>query len=414
MTRRIFAIAAVLAVATAATAFAQASVAGTVQTRFNMFYGNLSDDDADLTMGGMVNTAWFQLSGTNADGTLGGLWRLRNQDIVRENPWFHRAFVWWRPVEQVRIWLGIDDDGMFDTDHFVGWGFHQGENADMFNHHWDFWRRIFPGNFASFGLALSFTNFGVDGLAVNFILPTGAQNWPGATDSQTRRAPSVQEMLAGFRLLATYALPGLGLLQFQYNAPGGITNFEWHTGINQYLTEWGDATNFGQLGLSFLLNGLDFGNLLIGGAMVIPDSDNDMDLHLGLGLELPNLADLMTLRFRVGAQVLSRFAADNADNPTFAAGDGVLTGNVMPVIPLGAGSLMIDLGFTMALPDGDFDAEHHLGWSVIPAYRIPLPSGQFTIGLQLWSGLRMGGNQSRLTGNNDVHINVPMLMTFSF
>jgi len=57
MTRRIFAIAAVLAVATAATAFAQASVAGTVQTRFNMFYGNLSDDDADLTMGGMVNTA---------------------------------------------------------------------------------------------------------------------------------------------------------------------------------------------------------------------------------------------------------------------------------------------------------------------------------------------------------------------
>jgi len=414
MMKRVIAILAVSAIVTTAV-YAQAAIAGTVQTRFNMFNGNLSDSNSDLTMGGVVNTAWFQLSGTNADGTLGGMWRLRNQDIVRDAPWFHRAFVWWRPIEQMRIWLGIDDDGMFDSDHFMGWGFHQGENGDMFNHHWDFWRRIFPSHFSTFGLALSFTDFGVDGLGIHFILPTGHQGWPGATADSISQAPSVQEMLAGFRFHMTYALPGLGLVQFQYNAPGGIRFFEWHQQINQYTTEWGDATNLGQIGLSFLLNGLQFGNLLIGGAFIIPDSDNDLDLHLGLGLELPNLADLMTLRFRVGAQVLTRFNANhNEYGDWWNDGDGVLTANIMPVIPLGPGSLMVDLGLTMALPDGDFEAERHLGWSVIPAYRLPLPSGSFQIGLQLWSGLRMGGNQAHLTGNNDVHMNIPMFLTFSF
>jgi len=403
--KKVIAILAVSAMVTTA-AFAQASVAGTVQTRLNVVQGNLSDDN-DLTMGGLVGTAWLQLSGANADGTLGGLWRLRNQDIVRQTdggPWFHRAFVWWRPIEQMRIWLGIDDDGIFGTDALAGWDFHQGDNDYMFNHDWSFWRRVFPGTWTSFGLALSFSNFGVDGLAINFILPTGQRGHPGATSGAITDTRTIQQMLAGFRLHTTYALPGIGTLQFVYNAPGGIMNI-WDSNwgdLRAYSPEWGDATNFGQVGLSLLMTGLDFGNLIFGGAVIIPDSDHDLDLHLGAALHMANIADIMGLRFRIGAHI----------NAASGSND-FLTGNIMPIFALGPGSLMFDIGLSMVLPDGDFDAENHLGWSVKPVYRLPLAQGSFQIGLQLRSGVAQGGNASVIAGN-DVHIRIPMALTFSF
>jgi len=432
--KKLIAVLAVLAMVTTAV-FAQATVAGTVETRFSVVRGNLSDGDSDLVMGGLagaagagaIGAAWLQLSGTNPDGTLGGLWRLRNNDIVRgDEAWFHRAFVWWRPVQPVRIWLGIDQDGLFDTAHFAGWGFHAGDNDYMFNHHWDFWRRVFPGNWDGFGMAFSFTNFGVDGLALNLVLPTGQRNWPQARNDRVTRYLTVQQMLAAFRLHGTYLLPGIGTIQFTYNAPGGIMNIEAshglagypHSGtaLNQYQPTWGETTNFGQAGLSFLLTALDFGNLLFGGAVVIPDADRFMDLHVGAALDMPTLVPgLMGLRFRVGSNI----SGDNY-RPAF------ITGNLMPIVSLGPGSLMFDLGLSVQVGALDsspasethreplgFDAERDLGWSVKPVYRLPLASGAFSIGLHVWSGVQRGGNAS-LTGNNDIHIHVPMLLRFSF
>jgi len=427
MMKRVIAILAVSAIVTTAV-YAQAAVAGTVETRFSVLRGNLSDSDDNLYMGGFaggagagsIGAAWLQLSGTNADGTLGGLWRFRNTDTVRgTDGWFHRAFVWWRPVDVFRLWLGVDQDGMFDTAHFAGWGFHQGDNDYMFNHHWDFWRRIFPGNWDSFGVALSFMNI-VDGLNVNLVLPTGQRNWPQATSAGVTRPITVQQMLAGFRLHSTFAIPGTGTLQFVYNAPGGIMNIDAGN-LNQHQPEWGgegelEPNNFGQLGLSFLLTALDFGNILFGGAMIIPDEVHDLDLHLGAALDIPSatLGDLFALRFRLGAHVLNR-------NP--AIDDGFLTTNIMPIFALGPGSLMLDLSMSMALPDGDFDAEQHLGWSIKPVYRLPLASGAFSIGLHIHSGLHerggvargaLDGNQGLGPGNNDILIHIPMLLRFSF
>ena len=413
--RRLIAALAVCAMTTTA-AFAQASVAGTVQTRMNVAQGNLSDDDADLEMGGLVGTAWLQLSGANADGTLGGTWRLRNQDIVRTgslNPagdpvsgaWFHRAFVWWRPIQQMRVWLGIDDDGMFGTDALAGHDFHQGDNDYMFNHDWSFWRRVFPGTFTGFGLALSFSDFGVDGLALNLVLPTGSRGHPGATAAAIVEARSIQQMLAGFRLHGTYAIPGMGTVQFSYAAPGGIMNIwssQWGD-LREYSPEWGDARNFGQLGLSFLMTGLDFGNLILGGSIIIPDGDHYADAHIGAAVHVANIADLMGLRFRVGMQIQG---GDDTLDP-------LMTMNLMPVVPLGPGSLMFDFGLTARFHE-DFDSDLHLGWSVKPVYRLPLSSGSFQVGLHLHSGVQMGGQAHNLVTNSDVHINIPMALTFSF
>jgi len=402
--KKLFAVLAALAMVTTA-AHAQAAVAGTLETRLNSFRGNLSADDVELEMGGSIGTAWLQFSGTNADGTLGALWRFRQNDMVRgpgggvTGPVWHRAFVWWRPIEQMRIMLGIDSDGQFDTSSIAGWGFHQGDNDFMFNHQWDFWRRVFPGNWDSFGLAFSFINL-VDGLNLNLVLPTGSRTWPREGPARVTETRNLDELIAGFRLHGTFAIPGAGTLQLTYNAPGGIMN---DTPGQVDRTTWEDATTFGQVGLSFLLTALDFGNLLFGGAVVIPDSDGDLDAHAGLGLDMPALVPgLMGLRFRAGMRI-----------PTADGVDPLLTANLMPVVSLGPGSLMFDIGVTARFAD-EFDAEADLGWSVKPVYRLPLASGAFSIGLHVWSGTNMGGNQTDLTGNNDIHINIPMLLRFSF
>lgn len=409
--KKLIAILAVSAMVTTA-AFAQATVSGSVEARTSVVRGNLSDDNDDLRMGpaGPAGPealgAWLQLSATAADGSMGGLFRLRNEDIVRTDPWFHRVFVWWQPVEMFRFHLGIDNDGMFDTTQFAGWGFHQGANTLLFNHHWDFWRRVFPGNWDSFGAALMFRNL-LDGqLNINLILPTGNRNWPQASASQVNASRTIEEMLAGFRLHTTFSIPGTGLLQFTYNAPGAYHN---DATFQVASTTWGDATSFGQIGLSFLMNGLAFGNILFGGAMVIPDSDRDLDLHLGAAIDLPasTLGDVMGLRFRIGAHVLNGGAWNR--------GDGLITANIMPIVGLGPGNLMFDVGLTIGLPDEiDFDAEQHLGWSVKPGFRLPLSQGTFSVGLQLWSGLGMDGNQANLNRNDDVHINIPLALHISF
>ena len=399
--KKLIAVLAVLAMVTTV-AFAQASVAGTVETRFSVLRGDLSADEVDLRMGGLagaggagaIGTAWLQLSGTNPDGTLGGLWRLRNNDTVREVAWFHRAFVWWRPVDMFRIWLGIDNDGMFCTSNLAGWAFHQGDNDYMFNHDWGFWRNVFPGHWDGFGMALSLMNLVEGQLNINLVLPTGGLTHPQAINERVTAHVSVQEMLAGFRFHSTFSIPGTGMIQFTYNAPGGRTDAN---------TTWADATDFGQLGLSFVLTGLDFGNALVGGAVTIPDEGDDFNLHVGGGVTVP-IPGVMELRARVGARIQT---GEGRDPPR-------VTGNIMPVMGLGPGSLMFDLGVTMDLAE-DFDPELDLGWFVGPVYRLPLAQGAFSIGLHVRSGVALtGGNQSSIVRNNDVGIHIPMLLRFSF
>lgn len=309
----------------------------------------------------------------------------------------------------MRIFLGIDQDGMFDTSSIAGWAFHQGNNDYMFNHHWDFWRAVFPGNWDGFGLALSFSNFGVEGLNLNLAIPTGGLGWPQSTAAQVTDFDTLEEIVAGFRFHGTYAIPGAGLLQFTYNAPGGRGNDD---------ITWENATDGGQLGLSFLLNGLGFGNILFGGALIAhnDDANRNAEVHLGVALDIPaaTLSDVMGLRFRLGM----RLPGETTDGNTFIEDDGLssgrLIGNIMPIFALGGGSLMVDFSLTAVMGEDDFDSEKHLGWSLAPVYRLPLAAGSFSIGVHLWNSVAMGGNQTNLAVSDHLNLNIPMLLSFNF
>lgn len=367
----------------AGAAFAQ--VSGAVETR--LFLADITfGDDVEAVTRGDIGAAHIQLAGQNTEGTLGGLFRLRNTDIVRGDAWFHRVFVWWRPIQQMRIFLGIDNDGMFDTSSIAGWSFHAGGNDYMFNHHWDWWREVFPGNWDGFGLALSF--WPIDGLNLNLAIPVGGLGWPQATSAQVGTQRNLEDIYPwGLRLQGSYALPDIGLIQFVYNLGDKDTGMGDHFANND--------NHWGRFGLSFLLNSLDGMDILVGGSVVIPDGENDAKIHVGAAFTYAGEG------FGVKLRGAARIWGD----------DIFINANVMPVIELNPASVMIDIGISTAV--GDNAPEDSFGWFATPTLRLPISGGLFSVGLQLYSNINMGGNIN-LSGNTDVKLRIPMLLSFNF
>jgi|GEM_PF-1113583 len=462
--KKLIAISVMLALVAGA-AFAQ--VSGTVEARLFIVdstfnnnnevkkdnNGKDTKDKVDPNEGvthGDIGAAYIQLSGTNEEGTLGGLFRLRNTDIVRGDAWFHRVFVWWRPIQQMRIFLGIDNDGMFDTASIAGWAFHSGDNDYMFNHHWDFWREIFPGNWDGFGLAFSF--YPVQGLNINLVIPTGALGWPQSTASQVRAKPTLRDMYPwGLRLQMSYAIPDIGTINFVYNLGDKDTeagsNFAYADNLTRNNNgELVGGSHFGRIGLSFQLTAINSMNLLVGGSVVIPDKKHEtIGLRAHAGLALTYAGTGWGIKFRAGYRYQERKEKDKDTERKVRPDTQFFNFNVMPIVDVGGGQLMIDFGVSIEPNANKTNAiiieeekdktkksyTNTFGWYLTPVFRLPIPGGKFSAGLQIYQNIKMGGN-IELAGDkkyyyneddktfskhmtyNKIHLRIPILLSFGF
>jgi len=387
--KKIIAISVMLALIAGAV-FAETSVSGGVETRFSIAKQTADkfDSDGDGTldktpdpvMGGSIGNAEIKLSGANDEGTLGGTFRLRAQALAGGDD-YNQVFVWWKPVEMVKIWLGVDADGMFDTGDFMCWGFHQGDNDYIFNHDWYNWRQIFPGNFDAFGLALSF--YPIEGLDINLALPSGA-GWPntytnaGVTNTRPITDPSGDTTNSGM-------LPGHLRFVGNYSFSAGKISFVY-LGAGQ-----GGGKN-GSIGASFLLTAIENIQVKVGGNIIT--NDPDMTINAGFGVTWSG--DGYGVRFRVGATDLT---AKAPNKPTIVV-------NALPYLKVGeSGEALLDISITN---------KDKMGWSVVPAYRLNINGGAFKIGLQVYNNVSFGGSQFSLSGEEYIKWNVPMLLAFNF
>jgi len=384
--------------------FADTSIGGSVETRFSLA-GQQGAKDDDPIMGGTIGSAQIVLSGSNAEGTLGGQWRFRNTNgfadggMTLGEPFYDQVFVWWKPIEQVKIFLGIDQDGLFDTGDFMCWAFHAGDNDYIFNHAWDFWRQIFPGNWDGFGLAFSF--YPMPGLDINLALPTGNVHWRQGQKSSVETPRPITDpegdanknagMLPGrLRFVANYSLD-FGKISLVYLG-GGIAAEKEPAWIG-YGAGVIDAANNGLFGLSALITAIEGIQIKVGGSIVLNDTSDNL-INAGLGVVYNG--DGFGVKFRVGMFM-------QGDRDTF------ITGEVMPFFAVGdKGQVLVSIGVT-----NDGAADPALGWSVIPAYRLGIEGGAFKIGLQIYNNIAFGGKVG-VSGDDYVKWNVPMLLSFSF
>jgi len=405
--KKIIAISMMLALIAGAV-FADTTVSGAVETRFSLAK-QTGAKNADPVMGGTIGAAQIRLTGSNSDGTLGGMFNLRNTDIVRswnswdnpktgdnwKGPWYHRVFAWWKPIEQIKVFLGIDQDGLFDTCDFVGWGFHSGDNDYIFNHHWDFWRQIFPGNWDGFGLAVSV--YPIQGLDFNLVFPTGGVNWPQANVGQVEKnqpitntsSKSYDGMIPGrLRFSGNFGLD-FGKISFVYLGGTGVSE----KGTAGYGTIAKD--NNGLVGLSFLLTAIDSIQIKVGGSAILTDPD----ILISAGLGVAWSGDGFGVKFRAGMMM-------QGDTKMF------LTADVLPYFNVGEkGQILVDIQISQ---DGNKKSPTPtLGWGVTPAYRLGIDGGAFKIGIQVYNNINAGGN-CMITGADYIKWNVPMLLSFNF
>jgi hypothetical protein len=351
--------------------FAETSVSGAIETRIGLFNGSNAEDAKAKIKGDGIAEAYFQMSGTNDDGNMGALLRFKGGDGAVNT---HRAFVWWKPIDQVRFFLGRDDDGMFGSDGLVSWNYYASGTGYLSTHNWDKWRAFFPGNWDSYGLAISL--WPVDGLEANIVIPTGG----------TGTAWRINDMfIGGLRLSINYSIEGIGKLYFIYN---GATNIEAN-GFLRYasgysLTTWDPAypdaadqykplTN-GQVAFSFNLTMIEGLQIQPGfSTVLVKTSEWDVKSPMWLGLGVWYDGGEFGVKVRAGYVINERF---NEDRSSISFG-------ILPWYKLAdniTAYLDVDVQKTMIKDDDD---NSPMAIAVTPSVKAGFGSGSLGIGIKI-------------------------------
>jgi hypothetical protein len=388
--------------------FAETSISGAGETRLMLFDYTMDVDNAgpenDARTQGTVGAAWIQLSGTNADGTLGGTFRLRGTDIFPDGSGefrWHKVNVWWKPIPQMRIFLGQDADGQFETGQLTSWSFHQGSEGFLTVHNWDYWRGIFPGNWDAFGVALSF--YLVQGLDLNLVIPVGATGWPRWTSGTVATEKRMYEVYPGsLQLTAGYSIPDVGKIAFAFIGSG-----QDYSEPGEYKNDPDKAlTNYGTIHLSFFSNSLVEGLAFqVGFATdLLKDADDPAPLNIGAAVHFAS-GDF-GVKFRVGANLDLDEAAR-----TF------ITANVMPTYNTAAGKICLDIGMVML--QANKDADNETGFWINPYLKKGLNGGYFQVGLIVYSNIKDPANPNDekgigVTADAKTNLRLPLLLGFNF
>jgi len=412
--------------------FAETSIAGNVESQVNVFYGEFGNHDVEgtddegnsikivdydggfpkPTTSGALAGAWFQIANTNDDGTLGGLFRIRMTDIADSTLRYHRVFVWWKPIDQIKFFLGQDADGMFATGQLTDWAFHQGSEGFLAVHHWDYWREIFPGNWDTFGAAFSF--YLIPALDLNLVVPIGQPTgWPRHDEKAVTRTSKFEEIYPGsLQLTAGYGIEGVGKIFFAWIG----------SGADYFDIDKTKTTTFGRIGLSFysgsLVEGLGF---QVGGSTQIQQKGVDGVDDEGKVIEAEKFNPAP---IQVGAAV--HWAAGDfgvkwrigTDIDTSDAKDLFLTTNVMPWINTGFGKICLDIGISMSKVQDQKtqESETSTGFWINPYVKKGISGGYFQFGLLITNNIDGLGNTK--IGKEDqkefVKVYFPVLLGINF
>lgn len=395
--KKLVAIAVVLVLVTGA-AFAQ--ISGTVQTRLRLMdIEDVQADELQAKMYGRIETASITMTGSNEGGTAGGQLRLRAEnmtDAYQTKFTFHKAYVWWRPIPQLRIFLGMDPDGLFENAVLAGWQFHQGGEEYMVFQPWDFWRTIFPGNWDTFGLA--FSVYPVQGVQLNLVLPTGGpafNTWPRHEPGNVMREVDYKDMFPfGLIFSGTVSIPDIGRVMFSYIGP---KNYKEEETFN-----YEDFNNYGNFGLSFLLTAVDGFQIQVGVATKIPRYDN-IKYPIYTGIAAFYSGSDFGVKFRLGAAING---AATGGNDLFQGKEGDITvihGSVMPYFNVAGGRLNVDIGVSVNAGDST-----DIGWWISPYFTL----GPMVAGLQIYAVGGPGYNATIATPDV-IKVTIPIMFTFS-
>ena len=294
----------------AGAAFADTWMGGGFRAGWNVI-SNSGEEDAESTTNIGIEDTSFNIGGQSEDGVIGGNIRIRgwHNDSFSDWEWGgfggSHFFAWWKPVPQVKVFLGRNPDGDFGYDGFVGWGFHEGGNDYGAIHGYDYGNGH-AGGFSALGFYLALTP--IDGLEIDFALPLSTE------------AELLEDAFKTVYIQASYDISGIGKAFFTYNGLGYV-----------------EDVNNGDIGFGFHLNAIEGIPVILLAKIGLPDGgDGDFGLSLGAAYYAGDFG----VKFRVATTFKSDKDADFGINL-----------NVMPFYNFGFMKGFLNLGFHVVNED---------------------------------------------------------------
>jgi opacity protein-like surface antigen len=388
--KKLIAIAVVFALAAGGLFAADLGV--TVQGNVNLVKGSSASGDKAVGTGGYGGLA-VEGAGENDDGTFGAWYRFSPNEYG--HTWdggigvmAFSGFAWWKPIDQFKLTIGGNPDGIFPKEGFSAWMFYQRANdsgvvVDDMAWGWNDYiigggnrvcfRNAFYGGFAAPGLLLEIKP--LDMFSLNVVLPYFDKG--GA------------ELAGVFKNMVIQAD-----LNFDF---GNIA-----LTFDMYDRMWPDSVKNkvgGRIFLFFGLNSIENLDFAFSAGFSLPEDDDMEQVAIGLAAKY-SISDA----FSIKARVLALFAGKDKGSknpfdlmfevqPGFAINDNV--------------KVFAALGLNMMLPDG---GDTIIGWHLNPYLWIGQEWGpSFFAGIKLYNDV-----SSRTTKSSVIKFAVPIGLNIGF
>jgi hypothetical protein len=339
----------VMFVLIAGAAFADTSLGGNMRITANLLSGK--DDGSDAKAGG-ITVYDSNLSANWSGDNAGGMMRLHAFGWVDKDPnisskpnvisridWTPDffGFVWWKPIDQLRLQIGKNADGDWGHAQISGWGYNaEAQNGAAV----DLYRgagglailartAAWWSGFDKMGLALSI--FPAEGFEVNIGIPMAGEATAEATYLNTKINFKIDIADVGTVRLA---------------ADLGGKNSEDKVVMDAFL--------------GFYISAIEGMGIDVGAAF----KKEFKQIEIAIGYKMD--ADDFGLKARLGVEMPPD------------SGDKKLGINIMPTYNLGSFKFFFNAGFGMNLDKSD-----QKDWFVNPYIQVPTSAGSFYAGIQL-------------------------------
>jgi len=414
MLKKLIVIMAVLALV-AGTAFAQPSMGGQLMIGANLLEGN-NAEDSDITMGGIgfheakLNAVFgdskgggkFVMVTSNPNGTAynHGIGSQVDGKAINLQTW---GFLYWRPVAQFRMQIGVNADGDFGAAQISGWGFTgEAKNSVAAMNEYEEWEKVWwplwvwqsggrQGNAFYPGTGdlanVNFQFFPVDGLIATLVIPiNGGQE----LDLQTQ--------ISDFQFNARYTIEEAGILNVSFIGRGGLGK------------DMDKAASAGDIYASFFLNAIQGMGAELGLTYNIPYKDaSDVEhggyMGVGAGFRLDN-GGPFTFKLRANATLGGKVADKDRTTLIYA--------NILPCYKINNNVwAFFYAGVGVETAWADYDGSR-IGWFVNPYIWVRAAEGlRFWTGLQVYQDGRRDG-QFGESADSPLSWRVPFGFNFYF
>ena len=329
--------------------------------------------------GGAMKRMRIQVEAQNDEGTFGAHLRLEGEHGVNTN-----GFVWWKPIDMVRLQIGANSDWQFSFDNIVGWNFNAGANdvpvgnLSMSGAGNAFFGGVEPNKWSVLSL------YPVDGLSIDVIVPFGTGDDPAGSGPTT--TGDVAYGHTGFlydktRVKVAYNMEGLGSFMVGYNGGRG-TIAEVDTSGPIYTFDGNGGAIFVAADLTMVENlGLIFGLKYTLPAKLDGVGTYNAPIAVGLGATYA-ISDEFGIKLRTGVQLAGKFKPDPGDSVNLPMTFGL---DVLPYYAVSESlTAFLNAGFNFTAAEKKIGLDGSvMNWFLNPYMTISEGGGTFFAGIKL-------------------------------